>query len=130
MLREKGSVKSSPPANPDPYTITESTKSKMALVLTGRSQFLVVSAQFTRWKTLVFERHSRPDCWVMRREIEGEMLPERAVVGHLLKTDIDLDPLTAVKQRLENFEKAYFKTLNENQELKEKIRALQIKSRK
>jgi hypothetical protein len=130
MLREKGPAKLSPAANPDPYTITESTKSKMALVLTGRSQFLVVSGHFSRWKTLVFERHSRPDCWVMRREIEGEMLPERAVIGHLMKTGVDLDPMTAVKQRLENFEKAYFKTLNENHDLKEKLRVLQIKSRK
>ena len=66
----------------------------------------------------------------MRREIDGEMAPERAVIGHLLKTHEDLDPMVALKRRLQNFEQAYFKVLNENQDLKEKIRSSKTKSRK
>jgi hypothetical protein len=130
MTREKGPAKASPPTDPAPYEISESSASRITFVTTERSEFLVIAAKFSRWKTLLFERHSRPDCWIMRREIDGEMVPERAVVGHLLKTHEDLDPISSLKRRLENFEKAFFRTLNENQDLKEKIRTLQIKLRK
>jgi hypothetical protein len=106
----------------DPYTTLEPKSSKIHLVETGRSRFLVVSALFSQWKTLVFEDHSRPDGWIMRREIDGLLDPDRAVVGYVLGTSVDLDPITSLKKRLDQAENSYWRLLKENMDLRESLK--------
>lgn len=109
-------------SKPTTYQTVEPKSSKIYLVETGRSRFLVVSALFSQWKTLVFEDHSGPDGWIMRREIDALINPDLAVVGYVLGTSVDLDPITSLKKRLDYAENSYWKLLRENMALREKLK--------
>jgi len=82
-------------------------------------------------KTLVFQRHKRPDIFVMCREIGHEFDPELAVTGYLLgPSKICMDPVVDLQSRLDGREKAYWRLHNENQRLRNALRVPEKRGRK
>jgi hypothetical protein len=87
------------------YLVRRSADGGTYTVEAGERSFLVVVA-FGR--TLVFQRISRPDGYVTRREILHEMDPELAVTGYVLSFDTTHDPVLKLKTELDRQQKSYW----------------------
>lgn len=89
-------------------------------VTVGDRLFMVIVAF---QKTIVFQRHKRPDIFVMCRESNEALEPELAVTGYVLGPQrVCLDPVVDLQIRVDAREKAYWRLHNENQRLRNALR--------
>lgn len=87
------------------YPVRQSVGGGTYSVQVGDRLFLVIVA-FGR--TLVFQRISRPEGYVTRREILHEMDPEMAVTGYVLSSAASYDPVVKLQSELERLQKSFW----------------------
>jgi len=102
------------------YRTDPSTEAQVTVVEIGDGRhFLVVRFRIREWKTLVLEHQISPDCWISRRDVDGNVDPVDAVTGHLLRQPAS-DPVSLMKRDLLAERRANWELRNELLRLKKK----------